>query len=181
MLSVSGKNWKETPVNKRIIEKVKIDNNLSEIQSKILISRNFTQLEISSLKNEINLSNPFLKNSDFKKGHLIIEESIENNDTILIIGDYDVDGCVSTSLLVNFFKLLKKKVDYYIPDRFTDGYGANLDLVKRLFYLSTNIKTKFTHVRSHQKEPSKSDPEYYIWYGNSKADELAVNASKSIL
>ena len=139
MLSVSGKNWKETPVNKRIIEKVKIDNNLSEIQSKILISRNFTQLEISSLKNEINLSNPFLKNSDFKKGHLIIEESIENNDTILIIGDYDVDGCVSTSLLVNFFKLLKKKVDYYIPDRFTDGYGANLDLVKRLLKKKPNL------------------------------------------
>lgn len=64
----------------------------------------------------------------------------------------------------------------------SDGKNVdNLDLVKRLFYLSTNIKTKFTHVKSHQKEPSKSDPEYYIWYGNSKADELAVNASKSIL
>ena len=38
MLSVSGKNWKETSVNKKNNEKVKIDINLSEIQSKILIS-----------------------------------------------------------------------------------------------------------------------------------------------
>ena len=59
MLSVSGKNWKETSVNKRIIEKVKIDINLSEIQSKILISRNFTQSEINSLRNETNILNPF--------------------------------------------------------------------------------------------------------------------------
>ena len=139
MLSVSGKNWKETSVNKRIIEKVKIDVNLSEIQSKILISRNFTQSEINSLRNEINIFNPFLKNSDFKEGHLIIEESIKNNDRILIIGDYDVDGCVSTSLLINFFKFLKKKVDYYIPNRFIDGYGANLELVKNLLKKKTNL------------------------------------------
>ena len=53
----------------------------------------------------------------------------------------------------------------------------NIQLIKKLYYYSLNLKTKFIHVRSHQKEPEKSDPKYFIWYGNKKADELAVKGS----
>ena len=55
-----------------------------------------------------------------------------NNDKITIIGDYDVDGCVSTSLFVNFFKFIKANYSYYIPNRFNDGYGATRRLVEKL-------------------------------------------------
>ena len=50
----------------------------------------------------------------------------------------------------------------------------NLDLVKRLFYLSKNIGIIFRHVRSHQKEPSKDSEKYFTWYGNDQADKLAT-------
>ena len=56
----------------------------------------------------------------------------------------------------------------------------NLDLVKTLYYYSKSINIEFRHVRSHKKEPQKSDPKYRIWYGNMKADQLAVNAAHLI-
>ena len=56
----------------------------------------------------------------------------------------------------------------------------NIDLVKKLYYYSLNLKIKFIHSKGHAKEPSKDDPNYHIWYGNHMADMLAVKASKSI-
>ena len=56
----------------------------------------------------------------------------------------------------------------------------NIELVKKLYYYSQNIKIKFIHSKGHSKEPSKNDPNYFIWYGNTMADSLAVSASKSI-
>ena len=141
MLSVSGNHWEEIKINKRIIEKVKSVHNFSDIISKIIIFRNFDNEEIHSINKNINIYNPFLRNKDFKEGHKIIKDVLKKNEKILIIGDYDVDGCVSTALLVNYFKLLKKRVDYYIPDRLNDGYGANLGLIKKLI----KKKTKFNN------------------------------------
>ena len=65
MISVSGKNWEELRFNKRLVEKVKIDNDFSEILSKLIISRGFSETEIFTIKNELNFPNPFLKSYDF--------------------------------------------------------------------------------------------------------------------
>ena len=133
MLSVSGKNWEETKVSSRILDKLKNDNNFSELVSKIIISNNFDELEINTLKEKISLHNPFYKTNDFKNAANILKKSLDNDDKILILGDYDVDGCVSTSLLVNFLNNLNYKFfSYYIPNRFKDGYGASLNLIKKL-------------------------------------------------
>ena len=53
-------------------------------------------------------------------------------------------------------------------------------MVKKLYYYSQNGNIVFKHVRSHMKEPDKDDPTYKIWYGNDKADKLAVSAAESI-
>lgn len=132
MLSISGINWEELRLNQRKIEKFKIEYNFSEILSKFLISKNFNQTEIYSINNKVNLSNPFLKNSDYLKAQITLEKSLKSQGKILIIGDYDVDGCVATSLFVNFLKKINKSFSYYIPNRFKDGYGANLLMVKKL-------------------------------------------------
>ena len=134
MKSISGKNWEEIKLSKRSIEKVKIDQNLNDIQSKLIISRNFSKEEVFLIKNKINFTNPFLHKGDFLSAFRLLKKNISENNKILIIGDYDVDGCLSTSLLVKFLNFNKSKVNFYIPDRFKDGYGADLNLTKRLIH-----------------------------------------------
>ena len=56
----------------------------------------------------------------------VVKEAIANNKKIFIYGDYDADGIMSTSILVKMFKMLNYPVSYHIPNRYTDGYGLNL-------------------------------------------------------
>jgi single-stranded-DNA-specific exonuclease len=132
MISVSGKNWEELYTNKRLVEKIKIDHGLNDIQSKIILSRNYTSEEIHLIKNRIDLINPFYNTKDFLQGCELLNKNLNKQNKILIIGDYDVDGCMSTSLLVNFLKQKTTRVNYFIPDRFKDGYGASKKLIIRL-------------------------------------------------
>ena len=132
MKSVSGKYWEEIKSCNRIIQKIKNETNLSEIIAKIILYRNFDQTEILSIENNIELSNPFLNSVDFENCSIILDESIKNKDKILIIGDYDVDGSVSTALMIKFLKKINYPFEFYIPDRIDDGYGASLRLVKKL-------------------------------------------------
>ena len=132
MKSISGKNWEEIKLSKRLIDKVKIDHNLNDIQSKLIISRNFSEEEVFLIKNKVDFINPFLHTNDFLSAVRLLKKNIFENNKILIIGDYDVDGCLSTSLMVKFLDFYKSKVNFYIPDRFKDGYGADLNLIKRL-------------------------------------------------
>src|SRR6056300_2077644 len=129
MISVSGRYWEEQYTNKRLLEKIKIDHNFNEIQSKIILSRNYTNEEIHLIKNKIELKNPFYNTKDFLLGCELLEKSLNNQNKILIIGDYDVDGCMSTSLFVNFLKQKTSRVNYFIPDRFKDGYGVSKKLI----------------------------------------------------
>lgn len=132
MISISGKNWEETTVNKRILEKVKVENNFSEFLAKVVVARNFDKDEIHSIENKLTFSNPFFNNKDFIKAENLLKKTIEKKEKILILGDYDVDGCVSTSLFVNFFKELGYPFEFFIPDRVKNGYGASLNLIKSL-------------------------------------------------
>ena len=132
MRSVSGKNWEELVISKRLVDKTKIDYDLSINQAKLAVLRDFNEIELFSIKNKVNFTNPFLKNKDFLLATKLLNDNINKNNKILIIGDYDVDGCISTSLMVNFIKSFNLNVKYYIPDRFKDGYGASKKLIREL-------------------------------------------------
>jgi single-stranded-DNA-specific exonuclease len=132
MISISGKNWEEIKTNHRLVEKIKIENNLNEIQSKLVLSRNYSKEEIYLIKNHIEFNNPFQKKKDFLSACELLKKNIKKKSKILIVGDYDVDGCMSTILLVNFLKKIKSDINYYIPDRFKDGYGASKKLITTL-------------------------------------------------
>ncbi len=132
MESISGQNWEELKINNRVLEKTKIDHSLSDIQAKLVISRNFTEEEIYTINHEVNFVNPFTKSRDFLLACDLLFNHIKKKNKILVIGDYDVDGCISTSLMVNFLTKNNLKVNYYIPDRFKDGYGASEKLLKKL-------------------------------------------------
>lgn len=54
----------------------------------------------------------------------------------------------------------------------------NEDLVKKLYYLATNLNVKFVHIKAHTPEPATDSPNYSDWFGNFMADKLAVEATK---
>jgi single-stranded-DNA-specific exonuclease len=61
-----------------------------------------------------------------------ILKAVDNGEKILIWGDYDVDGTTGTTLLRKTLKILgAKETDYYIPNRFTEGYGINIPALEK--------------------------------------------------
>lgn len=71
------------------------------------------------------LHDPFLM-KDMEKAIERIEEAIKANEKILIYGDYDVDGTTSVAVVFSFLKKYHRFLEYYIPDRYLEGYGISL-------------------------------------------------------
>lgn len=68
---------------------------------------------------------------DMEKAVSILREKIENRNRIRIIGDYDIDGVMSTYILLESLRGLGCDVDMMIPNRITDGYGINEHLIEQ--------------------------------------------------
>lgn len=68
---------------------------------------------------------------DMEKAVAILQEKIENRNRIRIIGDYDIDGVMSTYILLESLRGLGCDVDMMIPNRITDGYGINEHLIEQ--------------------------------------------------
>ncbi len=67
---------------------------------------------------------------DIDKATKRVKQAILNNEKITIVGDYDVDGVVSTSIMVDFFKKIGYEIDYIIPNRFEHGYGLSTKITE---------------------------------------------------
>ena len=76
MISISGKKWDERKIDQKNIDKIKQDHDFSEILSKLIITRNFDDDEIYTISNQINISNVFLNNDDYKKSIEILVDTI---------------------------------------------------------------------------------------------------------
>lgn len=73
---------------------------------------------------EEHLYDPFLM-KDMDRAVERIDRAINNKEKILIYGDYDVDGTTAVALVYEFFKDFYYHVDYYLPDRYKEGYGVS--------------------------------------------------------
>ncbi|MDO1605484.1 single-stranded-DNA-specific exonuclease RecJ [Lactobacillus sp. YT155] len=108
--------------------------NLPLITTQLLVSRGFdTQESITDFLDTsiTKIDNPF-KLNDMQIAVERIEQALDNDEKIIIYGDYDSDGLTSTSILKEAIEIIGGNVDTYIPDRFQDGYGPNIDVYKRL-------------------------------------------------
>ena len=84
------------------------------------------------------LHDPFLL-KDMEKAVERILEGLAQKRKITIYGDYDVDGITSTSILFMFLKENGGNIDYYVPDRIEEGYGLNIDAIRKLKDSGTEI------------------------------------------
>ncbi len=69
---------------------------------------------------------------DMDKATERIVSAIQNKEKITIIGDYDVDGVTSTTLMKLFFDEIEYPIEWIIPNRFRDGYGLSANIIPRI-------------------------------------------------
>ncbi len=105
---------------------------LDSVASQILWQRGIhsgTEIEKFLNPNLENLHDPYLLH-DMDKAVSRILHAIENGENILIYGDYDADGMTASSVMKTALDELGAEVQVYLPNRFTDGYGPNLEVYK---------------------------------------------------
>jgi len=83
------------------------------------------------------LHDPFLM-KDMDKAVERIEKAIKNGEKILVFGDYDVDGTTAVALVFTFLKSIYQNIDFYLPDRYEEGYGISFKSVD--FAFENNFK-----------------------------------------
>ena len=70
------------------------------------------------------LHDPFLM-KDMRQAVDRLKKAIDNQEKILVYGDYDVDGTTSVSLVYSYLRNFYSNCDFYIPDRYSEGYGVS--------------------------------------------------------
>ncbi len=122
------KRWvlKKKP-EKEVVKQLSKELNISNVLSELLIHRGINTFEEarSFFRPQLSdLIDPFLmKNMD--KAVDRIEKAKDLGEKIMVYGDYDVDGTTAVSIVYSFLKNTHKKVDFYIPDRYAEGYGIS--------------------------------------------------------
>ena len=124
------KRWrlKTHTIEEEHIQKMLVEGaNLNPIICQLLVQRGITTVD--GVKNFFkpnlnNLHDPFLM-PDMHKAVKRLNKALGNNEKILIYGDYDVDGTSAVSLVYRFLRPYSTMLDYYIPDRYDEGYGIS--------------------------------------------------------
>ena len=137
----SNKNWKVHRPDESAVEKLMTELNLPSLHAKILASRGFQDPSAvkAFLKTDAAvLHDPFLL-YDMDKAVAIIRKAVENNDHIVVYGDYDADGVTSVSVLTTALERIGADVSFIIPNRFEHGYGPNSELFQEISDLGASL------------------------------------------
>ena len=117
----------QNPENKRAADELADKLNVSPTLAQLLISRGITTESAAKrfFRPQLaDLINPFLmKDMDVAVDRL--NDAIGHKERIMVYGDYDVDGCTAVALVYKFLQQFYSNIDYYIPDRYDEGYGVS--------------------------------------------------------
>ena len=119
------------------VNTLKTELNAPEIIAKMLVQRGVDSVEkVNRYFNPRieDLHDPFLM-KDMDKAIERIQIAQDNKEGVLVFGDYDVDGTTSVALAYSFFKDKFDRINFYIPDRYEEGYGIS---IKGIDYAKTN-------------------------------------------
>ena len=112
-----------------LVEKLSASLTIDPVLAQLLVQREITSFPEArdffrpSLDN---LHDPFLI-KDMDVAIRRIEQAMERNERILVYGDYDVDGTTAVTLVYSFLKDFYDNLEYYIPDRYKEGYGISYE------------------------------------------------------
>ncbi len=121
--------WKyeaPTPEERKNAEKLASDLKLSPVIGQIMAKRGIREEDAKNFfypqLNE--LIDPFLM-KDMDKAVERLNIAMGRKERIMVYGDYDVDGCTAVALVYKFLQQYYSNIDYYIPDRYDEGYGVS--------------------------------------------------------
>ncbi len=115
-------------------QQIEIQNKLAEelsispVLAQLLVQRDILNYEDarSFFRPDLsNLHDPFLM-ADMEVAVIRLTKAMRRNEKILIYGDYDVDGTTSVALVYKFLKQFYSNIEFYIPDRYSEGYGISI-------------------------------------------------------
>lgn len=130
-----NKKWECYDIDEKLLYDFMQKYKLNEILARVLISKNITKKDDMDL-----FMNPTRK--DFHDPFLMpdmniivdrILKTIDNEEKIMIYGDYDADGITSITVLKTFLEERGLKVESYIPNRLDEGYGLNKEAIKKIY------------------------------------------------
>jgi single-stranded-DNA-specific exonuclease len=117
-----------TTIDSTTVEEFRSVLKVDEVVAELLLQRGITTFEEAEkfFRPKLDeLHDPFLM-KDMKEAVERLQEAIENQERILLFGDYDVDGTTAVAMMYSFLKDTAI-IDYYIPDRYKEGYGLSKD------------------------------------------------------
>ena len=129
-----NKKWQIYETDEDKVEKLKEKYKINNLLATILVNRGITSEEkirqfLEPTRQDF--YDPYLM-KDMEIAVERIVKAIENQEKVIIYGDYDVDGITSTTVLKKFLKDLGLEVSYYIPNRLNEGYGLNKTAVEKI-------------------------------------------------
>ena len=127
--------------SKMFVKSIMDQFQLSELSATFLCQKGLTtigQVEEYLFPKYDYLINPLFFNDMDKITHRI-RQAVNNHEKIVVYGDYDCDGVCASVILYKTLLTLGGEVECFLPNRFTDGYGLNLDSIKRLIDKGTDL------------------------------------------
>ncbi|MYL62937.1 single-stranded-DNA-specific exonuclease RecJ [Bacillus hwajinpoensis] len=151
--------WKLAETDETNIDRLQSELGISRLAASLLVNRGISGEEEARrflYKENLTYHDPFLM-SGMKEAVERIQQAIASDERILIFGDYDADGVSSTTVLVYTLRELGATFDYYIPNRFTEGYGPNEAAFRQAkedgYHLIVTVDTGISGV--HEAEVAK--------------------------
>lgn len=140
---------------------------LSPLLAQLLVQRGIDSVQAAKRYMDPQLAelhDPF-ELHDMQKAVDRIQAAVANGEKIVVYGDYDADGITSTAVMYETLDEVGAQVEFFIPNRFTDGYGPNLDEYQRLIDGGAQLIVTVDNGVSGAKE---------IEYANSRGVDVVI-------
>ena len=128
------KKWQVYDVNDKQVEKILKENSVNKLIATILSNKGIVEKEdINKFLNPTR--NDFHDPYEMPDMEIAVERILkakENNEKVIIYGDYDVDGITSITVLKSYLKDIGIDASYYIPNRLDEGYGLNISAIEKI-------------------------------------------------
>ena len=133
--------WNFPKSNTSEITQLAKETGLPAFVCQLLLARGYTDADkVKTLRESPadTLPDPF-SFKDMDRAVAATRDAIEKNQTICVYGDYDCDGVTSTTILASCLNDMGANVTYYIPDRFSEGYGMNKSAIRKIHAAGTGL------------------------------------------